>query len=596
MAQTRIKAKQATYKSDATGAAVRTLHDKLGDTVSVKDFGAVGDGVTDDTAAIQAAIDASNNVYFPDGTYLASGITTSKPVNIVGQSVGGTTIQNFTDGSIIITCNQTGVSDKERRNWLVISNLTIQDSATGTGTGIKLDSVLNFELDKLYIRGFSSGLGIYSLETLFSNLIDINTDASEVRLVSSLVPHFNNAIYIRGGEYRNPTDGKSTIYIENADIVVLDNITAEGDTGGTAYLSGIYCKAVQQLSVTGCYTEVLPRATAGAFVLDGCESVAINAALLNSQDSAVPSLNIIGGTKTVTIKDSRIATGSIAASSTSGNLVIDGCHLDCKVDIADGVNFVIKNTGPTTSTCIPTIPYMQRSNPLSKASFKNWFDDSSFESGALVNTTIAGSPATSHETADGYYDTYSTKVVGVASDKFRTETLGTTDTTADRVAITFMAKVTTKQDFNFVIFANGAKGSGELTITEDWRRYFIFGVDSNAGAAGAGILMDLEFTGANDLWIDDVQTVGFTTYADAAELIDKFRYIPTNGTRVTAKTTEQIIAGKTNFHLGTRYTKRTVAPASPQEGDVYFADGTSWNPGSGKGLYFYNGSAYVLMS
>lgn len=38
---------------------------------NVLDFGAKGDGKTLDTAAIQAAIDAGGEVYFPEGTYLS---------------------------------------------------------------------------------------------------------------------------------------------------------------------------------------------------------------------------------------------------------------------------------------------------------------------------------------------------------------------------------------------------------------------------------------------------------------------------------------------------------------------------------------------
>lgn len=48
----------------------RMLKDRFADVVNVKDFGAVGDGVHDDTAAIQAAIDSGKNIFIPMGVYL----------------------------------------------------------------------------------------------------------------------------------------------------------------------------------------------------------------------------------------------------------------------------------------------------------------------------------------------------------------------------------------------------------------------------------------------------------------------------------------------------------------------------------------------
>jgi hypothetical protein len=65
-------AETAIYTPAGTGATTRTVQDKLRESVSVRDFGAVGDGVTDDTVAIQAAVDslaAGSVLNFPNGTY-----------------------------------------------------------------------------------------------------------------------------------------------------------------------------------------------------------------------------------------------------------------------------------------------------------------------------------------------------------------------------------------------------------------------------------------------------------------------------------------------------------------------------------------------
>ena len=68
------------YLPAGTGAVATTVQAKLRQTVSVKDFGAVGDSVTDDTTAIQNAIDHASTVnkavLFPEGQYAITQIDT----------------------------------------------------------------------------------------------------------------------------------------------------------------------------------------------------------------------------------------------------------------------------------------------------------------------------------------------------------------------------------------------------------------------------------------------------------------------------------------------------------------------------------------
>lgn len=42
-----------------------------------------------------------------------------------------------------------------------------------------------------------------------------------------------------------------------------------------------------------------------------------------------------------------------------------------------------------------------------------------------------------------------------------------------------------------------------------------------------------------------------------------------------------------------RVAQSDAAPAKPRKGDIRFADGTNWNPGSGAGFYGYTGAAWT---
>jgi hypothetical protein len=129
-----------------------------GEIANVLDYGAVGDGVTDDTAAIQAAINSQSAVFLPRGVYLVDpdvGLIVQNGTAIIGEGKtdsfivakpnGGTTAElaAYTKGSVIkrsfnpATANDY-VSYVQLRNFALVLNHPV-GSVTSTEIQIGID-------------------------------------------------------------------------------------------------------------------------------------------------------------------------------------------------------------------------------------------------------------------------------------------------------------------------------------------------------------------------------------------------------------------------------------------------------------------------
>lgn len=110
------------FTASGSGAATRTVTDKLSDMVSVRDFGAIGDGLTNDTLAFQNALSASDFIYIPNGSYLInSALELTSKKSLIGAGQGS-----------VIQCqsNSYNAIEVNGKNTL-IHNLRIEGGATG---------------------------------------------------------------------------------------------------------------------------------------------------------------------------------------------------------------------------------------------------------------------------------------------------------------------------------------------------------------------------------------------------------------------------------------------------------------------------------
>jgi len=194
---TTLSSAGVTFTQSGTGAVARNVDSKLKEVVSVKDFGAVGDGVADDTAAIQAAIAlVGRTIFIPKGTYkvsatlvpacnilmgegeLASVITPTAAVTKV-LSIGGgnypTELRSFRINGVNTT-NATGVYLGDAGSAAVLmTSVRCENFAGSSAYAFRVGDLLKSNLIKLTAGNCGNGFLIERTTSTFPTTVHLES-------------------------------------------------------------------------------------------------------------------------------------------------------------------------------------------------------------------------------------------------------------------------------------------------------------------------------------------------------------------------------------------------------------------------------------
>lgn len=167
---------------------------------NVRDYGAVGDGTTNDVTAIQAAIDAAvaaggGQVYLPAGDYkVANLITLYENIDLCGDG-SGSVIRPVYPGPLNRVIQMIASVEAQVKN-ISIRRLRLDRSDDNVQHGIYLNGVDNVLIDQVDFVGANTGGGCIAVSGIMTSTDLLSTN---VRITNCVMRDSGNNFFIQAG-------------------------------------------------------------------------------------------------------------------------------------------------------------------------------------------------------------------------------------------------------------------------------------------------------------------------------------------------------------------------------------------------------------